>query len=89
MTRAEQPVETPMDAPERRGEEAAPGKRQAVLASPADEPPAEVALEMGEEMDKEMEKVEDKELASCVSVWLTNQNYIFFCLTLDNKFNFS
>ena len=64
VTRAEQPVETPMDAPERRGEEAAPGKRQAVLASPADEPPAEVALEMGEEMDKEMDKVEDKEVGT-------------------------
>ena len=41
MTRAEQPVETPMDAPERRGEEAAPGKRQAVPALPAGEPAAE------------------------------------------------
>jgi hypothetical protein len=62
MTRAEQPVEESMDAPERRGEEAAPGKRQAVLASPAaDGPPAGVALEMGKEMDAEMDKIADKE----------------------------
>ena len=50
-----------IDAPERRGEEAAPGKRQAVLASPADGPPAGVALEMGKEMDAEMDKIADKE----------------------------